>query len=84
MTRAEVYQAINSERSYQDKKWGGAEHDRFWNAGDWIVFMEVFLNKAKEEYASMDGNPSSEIRKVAALAVACMEYCGVSCRKETT
>lgn len=80
-TRAEVYAAIDSEREYQDKKWGGESHDQLWNVGDWLVFMEVFLDKAKKEYTAFEGNPSDEVRKVAALAIACMEYNGISPRK---
>ena len=82
MTRAEVYQAINSERTYQDKKWGGSDHDRIWNVGDWLIFMDVYLQRAKQEYTAFAGNPSDQVRKLAALAVACMEYNGVICRKE--
>lgn len=79
--RKRVYKAIDSEREYQDLKWGGSIHDEEWNVGDWLIFMDVFLNKAKAEYTSEEGYPLEEIRKVAALAVACMEYNGAPNRE---
>jgi hypothetical protein len=74
MTREDAYKVIDLEREYQDRKWGGAEHDRQHSVADWIIFMEIFLNKAKEELRVRgEAGALEKVVKVTALGVACME-----------
>jgi hypothetical protein len=76
--RANVYEAIDREREYQDARWGGVPHDARESVGNFLIYMERYLQKAKDAYvdASHSTEALREIRKVAALAVACMEVHG--------
>ncbi len=79
-SREEVYAAIDSEREYQ-KKWDTAESSGKHEAAAWILFMEQYLQEAREiesKAAAEDvrGKVLSKIRCVAALGVACMEQHG--------
>lgn len=83
MTRQEVYQVIDSERNYQDTKWGGLAHDSSHTVGDFIIYMEHYLNKAKKEYSTAlytDEPALEELRKVTALGVALGEIFGYNYR----
>lgn len=76
MTREQVYEMIDRERDYQDQKWGGKKHDQNQSIGDFILYMDVYLNKAKQSYSGpfVEGaNSLDELRKVIALGVACFE-----------
>ncbi len=78
-TRRATFDAINSERDYQDKKYGGPNHDRSHSPAEWILFMEEYLAKARSIATSSPYGKLQvmhEIRKVAALAVAAMEANG--------
>lgn len=83
MKREEVYSLIDGERSYQDTLWGGRPHDDFKSAGDFLIYIEDYLRKAKTAYTTEAGNgPTMEvIRKITALGVACMEVHGAPARK---
>lgn len=74
MTREEAYSLVDLERFYQDGKWGGEEHDSKHNVADWIIFMEIYLDRAKAAVHSTGKREAMEqILKVTALGVACME-----------
>lgn len=91
--RATVYKAIDSERDYQQKKWRHirGEHELKESqhpVSSWILFMEEYLARARRfstggETGMAHVNTMSEIRKVAALAVACMEHRGTCLRTPT-
>jgi hypothetical protein len=76
--REEVFAAINGEREYQTGKWGGESYDRWQSIGDWLAYMRHYLNMAEAAHTTSDDRnaPLIQIRKVAALAVACMEVHG--------
>jgi hypothetical protein len=87
MNRADVYKAIDGERDYQDAKWGNSLSSGI--AGDgarsidefslYIVGYAADAARLASHYA--DGQAKlAEIRKVAALCVACMEQHGVPSR----
>ena len=82
--RQAVYDALNGERDYQDSMWGGAAHDHQTTVGDFLTYMRVYLNQADMCQTKMVGSVVAlhQVRKVAALAVACMEYNGVHTRGE--
>jgi hypothetical protein len=81
MQRADVYKAIDGERDYQDWRWGTVQ-DHPHDVGGWIVIMEQLLADAREEFTRQAGDVGAltELRKVAAVAVACMEQHGVNPR----
>lgn len=72
MKRQDVYVLIDGERDYQNKKWGEDYNDKEWSIGDWLIFIERYVKEGKDKL----GHPEERdaIRKIAALAVACMEY----------
>lgn len=45
MTRQEIFQEVEFERAYQDKKWG-AEFDRLNTPNDWVAYLAAYVGKA--------------------------------------
>jgi hypothetical protein len=82
MTRQEVYDRIDTERQYQDLRWtprreknGTPDEEK--PSAEWINYMEFHLNEAKKAvYFLNDEEALAQVRKVAALAVRCMELHG--------
>ncbi len=82
-SREEVYEAIDSEREYQQQRWNvdtttsRGEHE----IEAWVLFMEDYLLEARKQL-SRNGRPLAHclalesIRKVTAMGVACMEQNG--------
>lgn len=82
-TRKDVFDAIDSERDYQDAKKGNAARGMVSDnreLGSLILFMDTYVRKAKDAFSGPhpDGfhNALHEVRKVAALAVLAMELHG--------
>ena len=75
MKRKQVYKLIDSERDYQDALPNhSTKLDETHPVASWILFMEQHLNNAKREIYALDPIAAlEEVRKVAALGVACME-----------
>lgn len=74
MQREKVYKAIDSERQYQDRKWGTIqEHPH--EVGGYLTLMRKLLTDAENAWASSSGDYGAmvEIRKVLAVGVACAE-----------
>lgn len=78
--RSEAYAAIDTERSYQDVKWGPLFDDNEWSVGDWLIFIERYVDEAKNSIGN-DNAALDSVRKVAGLAVACMEHHGAPKRQ---
>lgn len=87
-TRVDVYRAIDGERKYQDSKWNpdttpsGGNHP----VGSWLTFMDSYLREAQDQISRGADPEASDaalhtIRKIAAMAVACMEQNGVKYRE---
>lgn len=77
--REDVYEVIDGERDYQNnlpqsRTDGPMNH----TVGDFLTLIRRYSVKADEAYANTAGNLFAlhEIRKIAALAVACMEVHG--------
>jgi hypothetical protein len=73
--RADVYSAVDSERNYQELKWGdGGKHeiDAF---ATYIRRYSAILDRVGTE-PSGDTAKLEVIRKIAGIAVACMEQHG--------
>lgn len=85
-TRRSVFDAIISEREYQQDKFGG---DGPRNVGDFILYMEDYLTEARRQAtrdpasqgATVSPDTLDTLRKVVALGVACMEQHGAPQRE---
>lgn len=70
----DIFKEISAERKYQDKKWGGPEHDDLNTCNNWVAY----ITKYSTGWAWKISPPTLvEFRrsmvKVAALAVAAIE-----------
>lgn len=76
--RQDVYNAINDERVFQDRKWGTPEQHPH-EVGGWLTIMRSLLTDAEREWSGKRGDAGAldEMRKVVAVGVACMEQHGV-------
>lgn len=80
MKRQEVYKVIDGERFYQDMKW--EDLDKSNNVGDFIIYMENYLEKAKQANNPRQlGESLDNLRKVVSIGVGCFEKFGVPERK---
>lgn len=84
-TRDDVYDAIDTERIYQDEGHGNAATDRPEKAvGEFILLMEEALAQGRAMHYRTPHEGADcvldFVRKVAALAVRCMEQHGAPLR----
>jgi len=89
-TRAFVYEAIDSERNYQDARMGNAARETIntnRELGSLIVLMDVYIGKVKAGFSgpSPEGRYEAleQLRKVVALGVLAMETHGTVIRHFT-
>ena len=71
MTRQEVFNAIETERDYQNRKWGN-DFDSKNTPNDWVAYISKYLGQA----VTMPFNAETfrtQILKVATLATAVLE-----------
>lgn len=75
MERESVYFMINKEREYQDNLGKDRTNGHLRSVGDELVLMDVYLQRAFNAWANNPGDIKAldEIRKIAAIAVRCME-----------
>lgn len=85
-SRAEVYQAIDTERNYQDSQWPGRA-DNGHNAltvGEFVLLMQDYVSQATAVW-TIEPKPTPKtldaVRKIAAVAVNCMEQNGAPMRR---
>lgn len=83
-TREEVYRAIDGERDYQDSH---SLHDTGeFTSGEYITMMNHYSNKLPAEWALEPGiapkGVLSNMRKIAAIAIQCLEVHGVVTRAD--
>jgi len=82
-TRDQVYKAIDEERDYQDRlpevRTDGSEH----TVGDYIVMLNHYMQEMNREWTMNpgDGRALDVMRKIAGIAVHCMEDHGAIRRK---
>ncbi|MFA5152768.1 MAG: hypothetical protein WC554_09430 [Clostridia bacterium] len=84
MKRKDVYKLIDSERNYQESRWDSHTEKRSGKSdildqdkslAEWLNYIEFHLNEAKHGVYALEPKKTKEsIRKIAALAVACMEH----------
>lgn len=84
----DVFAVIQGERVYQALRWGEPSGDAFvepyHEVAAYLTYMQHYLDEAKKR-ATKEMSPVASlhaIRKVAALAVACMEWHGAPSRVE--
>jgi hypothetical protein len=91
-SRQRVYEAVDSEREYQESLWQNRNRRLFENpetqeslsVGEFLLLIEEHLSKARKNWSyehKPERNTIEHVRKIAALAVSCMEQYGVSVRK---
>jgi hypothetical protein len=90
--RSEVYAALDSERTYQDIRWGvdaapgRRPSDHFHSVSEWLLYIQDYTTEAIH-ICSREADPvASEkalnwIRKIAAMGVVCMEQNGAPKRE---
>lgn len=76
--REEVYKVIDGERNYQNHLGSSRTDGSAKTAGEYIMMIDYYLAHAKESWV---GNPGvkmalHDIRKIAAIAVRCLEEHG--------
>jgi hypothetical protein len=77
--RQEAFDALNSEREYQAKRWGDKHHE----IDAWVFYICDYADRLKRLGLHV-GQPTDEldlVRKVEGLAVVCMERRGARLRK---
>jgi len=85
MKRGKIFGVIVGERHYQDaQQKNGRFEEKVHTVGEELLLMKVYLDKAIAKYANNFGDAPAlhGIRKVAALAVRCMENHGALPREE--
>ncbi len=84
-SREEVFKAIDSERDYQNKVWPRGQEPEF-STGEEILLIEEYARRAREAWTGEKQGAEFEtlnaIRKVAGIAVRCMEKHGAPQRGE--
>jgi len=87
LTRQHVYELIDGEREYQDKRWTIETGARVVHSPEeWLVYIEDYVNEAKhimsrEAYGICEPKAMSIMRKIAAMAVCAMEQNGSTPRE---
>jgi hypothetical protein len=78
-SRSEVYEVIDGERNYQNSL-KGRENGKA--ISDYLIMIDYYLAHAKESWAANPGIKSAlhDIRKIAGIAVRCMEEHGAPYR----
>lgn len=88
-SRYEVYEALNSERDYQDDRWRNHvgldrmhAHATDRTLDEFILYMEEYLKMARSHSVhGQEGKGLEMVRKVTALGVGCMERWGAPQRE---
>ena len=84
-TMDEAFDAIRVERQYQDRLWTEAASEGDHTVAEWILFMQNYLREAEDIVCRKAAPQCDEdalhiVRKVAGMAVCCMEQNGVRWR----
>lgn len=72
-----IFEAIDRERDFQDRKWGTI-HGRPHEIATWLVILRAELAEAEQAWLK-EGHPNAlrELLQVVAVGVACLEQHGV-------
>lgn len=78
-SREEIYEAVDRERSYQDRKWGTFAEGRSHALPAWMLIMRKELEEAENAWMkSTDDDVRRELLQVVAVGVAALEEHGVT------
>lgn len=88
MNRQDIYKIIDGERDYQNSRWNAntTTTEGKHSVLEFLVYMRDYIEEAMH-FSTRNSDPSAQeftlnsVRKVAALAVSCMEQHGVTPRK---
>lgn len=81
MNRDKVYEAVNSERNYQDSLNQGWLHNGKPTVEAEILMMEEYLKRARTKWTTTYGDSKAgldELRSVVAMGIRCFENHGVN------
>lgn len=86
-TRNEVYDAVDTERIYQSNVISQDPNRCMLipkSVGDYIVMLSAYINRTQQTWCDTPGNEQTLhfIRKIAGIAVKCMEQHGAFKREE--
>lgn len=73
----DAIKAVINERLYQDKRWANSSSQGHHETAAYLAYIQDYVRKAIAEVTTDDDNVLHTVRKIAALAVACMEDNGV-------
>lgn len=68
--RKQLFAEIDAERSRQDDKWGGSEHDDTHSIEAWVAYIVVQLGEAVDTDNAV---ARRQLVRVAAMAIAAVE-----------
>lgn len=74
MTTSRVLEAVEAERVRQDEKWGGPSHDDQHTSHDWVAWIVRYTGRSVTYGAFDTLRFRSHMVKVAALAIAAIEW----------
>jgi hypothetical protein len=83
--RMEAFHAINTERDYQDYRWGEKDALNPPSVATFLAYIQNYVTEGIHQVTKQDNDAHAldTIRKIAALGVACMEYHGAPVRPYT-
>lgn len=73
----DAIRAVIGERVYQDNRWADSPSGGHHETAAYITYIQHYVTRAIAEITTDDRAALGTIRKIAALAVACMEDNGV-------
>jgi hypothetical protein len=84
--RAEVYKVIDGERAYQNNlpKDRSEDAKRVRQVSEYLTMLDHYVRHAQDAWTERAGHeiPMHDMRKIAALAVRCMEEWGAPSRQQ--
>lgn len=83
MNREDVYKLIDGERDYQDSLGANRTDGRQHSVGEYLVMLDTYLRRAFDAWTGNPGDSAAldEVRKIAGIAVHCMEDYDTPSRK---
>lgn len=75
MDRVKVYKLIDEEKDYQNNLPSSRTDGSYKTVGDYLTMMSAYLARAIDDWVSNPGTMEAmdEVRKIAGIAVRCME-----------
>ena len=85
MDRANVYKLIDEERDYQNNLPPSRTDGSHKTVGDYLTMINYYLKRAVDDWASNPGTLKAmdEVRKIAGIAVRCIEEHATPARGES-